>query len=89
MLESTEINWEKITKSGKKKTVNLRDRLSSLSLESCDNNTVILRYIGSCRNDGTMLQPNQVILMLEKMSGKELHLSKVHRKRLLLRDIQP
>jgi radical SAM family uncharacterized protein/radical SAM-linked protein len=84
VLKSTEITWEKITKSGKKKTVNLRDRLSSLSLEYCDNNTVILRYIGSCRNDGTMLQPQQVILMLEKMSGKELHLSKVHRQRLIL-----
>ncbi|MGK7882358.1 MAG: DUF2344 domain-containing protein, partial [Crocosphaera sp.] len=84
VLESSEINWEKTTKSGKKKTVNLRDRLSHLSLESCQNNSVILRYLGSCRNDGTMLQPQQVILMLEKISGMELQLIKVHRQRLIL-----
>ncbi|MGK7883029.1 MAG: TIGR03960 family B12-binding radical SAM protein [Crocosphaera sp.] len=84
--ESTEINWEKTTKSGKKKTVNLRDRLSHLSLESYQNNSVILRYLGSCRNDGTMLQPQQVILMLEKISGMELQLIKVHRQRLILSD---
>ena len=84
VLESSEINWEKTTKSGKKKTVNLRERLSYLSLESYQNNTAILRYIGSCRNDGTMLQPQQVILMLEKISGIELQLTKIHRQRLIL-----
>ena len=84
VLESSEINWEKTTKSGKKKNVNLRERLSYLSLESYQNNTAILRYIGSCRNDGTMLQPQQVILMLEKISGIELQLTKIHRQRLIL-----
>ncbi|MEM8779568.1 MAG: TIGR03960 family B12-binding radical SAM protein [Cyanobacteria bacterium P01_G01_bin.49] len=84
VLKSTEINWEKITKSGKKKTVNLRDRLFSLSLESSDHDSAVLRYVGSCRNDGTMLQPEQVILMLDRVSGKEFHLSKVHRQRLIL-----
>ena len=84
VLESSEINWEKTTKSGKKKTVNLRERLSYLSLESYQNNTAILRYIGSCRNDGTMLQPQQVILMLEKISGIELQLTQIHRQRLIL-----
>ena len=86
VLESTEINWEKTTKSGKKKTVNLCDRLSGLSLESCQDNAIVLRYLGSCRNDGTMLQPQQVILMLEKISGMELQLIKVHRQRLILAD---
>ncbi|MGK7941014.1 MAG: TIGR03960 family B12-binding radical SAM protein [Crocosphaera sp.] len=85
VLESPEINWEKTTKSGKQKTVNLRDRLSSLSLESCQDDTAIFRYCGSCRNDGTMLQPQQVILMLEKISGRELQLIKVHRQRLILK----
>ncbi|EAZ89069.1 TIGR03960 family B12-binding radical SAM protein [Crocosphaera chwakensis] len=84
VLESSEINWEKTTKSGKKKTVNLRDRLSHLSLESYQDNSVTLNYIGSCRNDGTMLQPQQVMLMLEKISGMELQLVKVHRQRLIL-----
>ncbi len=86
VLESSEINWEKTTKSGKKKTVNLRDRLSHLSLESYQNNSVVLRYLGSCRNDGTMLQPQQVTLMLENISGMELQLVKVHRQRLILSD---
>ncbi|MDJ0601136.1 MAG: TIGR03960 family B12-binding radical SAM protein [Crocosphaera sp.] len=84
VLNSSEINWEKTTKSGKKKTVNLRDRLSHLSLESCQDNTAMLHYIGSCRNDGTMLQPQQVIFMLEKISNTELQLRKVHRQRLIL-----
>lgn len=84
VLASAEILWEKTTKSGKKKTVNLRDRLFSLSLESVDDHTATLGYIGSCRNDGTMLQPEQVILMLEWVSGKELDLLKVHRQQLIL-----
>uniref|UniRef100_UPI0030D788AB DUF2344 domain-containing protein n=1 Tax=Cyanothece sp. BG0011 TaxID=2082950 RepID=UPI0030D788AB len=84
VLDTSEINWEKTTKSGKKKTVNLRDRLSSLSLDSYQDNAVTLHYIGSCRNDGTMLQPQHVMLMLEKISGMELQLSKVHRQRLIL-----
>ncbi|MEL4898526.1 TIGR03960 family B12-binding radical SAM protein [Crocosphaera sp. Alani8] len=86
ILNSSEINWEKRTKSGKKKTVNLRDRLSHLSLESYQDNKVILQYIGSCRNDGTMLQPQQVILMLERISGIELQLTNIHRQRLILGD---
>ncbi|MDJ0657986.1 MAG: TIGR03960 family B12-binding radical SAM protein [Crocosphaera sp.] len=84
VLDSSEINWEKTTKSGKKKIVNLRDRLSYLSLESCQDDDAILRYRGSCRNDGTMLQPQQVILMLETTSGMELQLIKVHRQQLIL-----
>ncbi|MEA5534510.1 TIGR03960 family B12-binding radical SAM protein [Crocosphaera sp. XPORK-15E] len=84
VLERTDINWEKTTKSGKKTIVNLRDRLFSLSLESTDHNTAVLRYVGSCRNDGTMLHPEQVILMLEQVSGKELQLLKVHRQQLIL-----
>ncbi|GBF81221.1 TIGR03960 family B12-binding radical SAM protein [Aphanothece sacrum] len=84
VLETVEINHEKTTKSGKKQTVNLRYRLFSLSVESTDNNSAVLRYIGSCRNDGTMLHPEQVILMLEQVSGQELHLLKVHRQQLIL-----
>ncbi len=46
--------------------------------------SIILHYIGSCRNDGTMLRPDQVIYMLEQVSGCELELSQVHRDRLIL-----
>ena len=86
VLQHTEMNWEKTTKSGKKQIVNLRDRLFSLSLESMDNDVATLRYVGSCRNDGTMLQPEQVILMLEMVSGQAIELLKVHRQTLILRE---
>jgi uncharacterized protein (DUF2344 family) len=53
--------------------VNLRERLFSLSLESQNaDNSVMLRYLGSCRNDGTALKPKQVIYMLEQISKQEL-----------------
>ena len=83
----SEINWEKTTKSGRKIVVNLGDRLFGLSLESHNtNNSVILRYLGSCRNDGIILQPEQVIYMLEQISHQELQLLQVHRQQLILAD---
>lgn len=81
----TEFLWEKTTKSGKKVEVNLRDRLFALSLVSLlDNHSAKLSYVGSCRNDGTMLQPEQVLYCLEQVAGRELSLGKVHRQRLIL-----
>jgi radical SAM family uncharacterized protein/radical SAM-linked protein len=84
---TAEIYQEKVTKSGKKTQVNLCDRLFSLTLETQENDRiqpVKLRYLGSCRNDGTMLQPEQVIYMLEQFSQQELHLLHAHRQELLL-----
>ena len=83
-----EIYWEKTTKSGKKTQVNLRDRLFGLAVESQNedrDNSVILRYIGSCRNDGTLLQAEQVIYMLEQVAQQELQLLHVHRQQMILR----
>ncbi len=82
-----EIYWEKTTKSGKKTQVNLRDRLFGLAVESQNedrDNSVILRYIGSCRNDGTLLQAEQVIYMIEKVAQQELQLLHVHRQQMIL-----
>ncbi|ACK64749.1 Radical SAM domain protein [Rippkaea orientalis PCC 8801] len=82
---SSEISYEKTTKSGKKSMVNLRDRLFSLELEMVvDDYLVMLKYIGSCRNDGTMLQPEQVIYMLETVSKTTIELLEVHRQHLIL-----
>jgi radical SAM family uncharacterized protein/radical SAM-linked protein len=83
---SPEIWWEKTTKSGKKQQVNLRDRLFELEInsEDLDRNEIQLRYIGSCRNDGTLLQPEQLIYMLEQVSGVELNLVHVHRQTIFL-----
>lgn len=82
-----EILLEKITKSKRKVQVNLCDRLFAITLESKEvgeNNQVDVRYVGSCRNDGTLLTPEQVRYMLEKISGVELDLIHAHRQRLLL-----
>ena len=88
-VKATEqIYWEKTTKSGKKTQVNLRDRLFGLAVESQNedrDNSVIVRYIGSCRNDGTLLQAEQVIYMLEQVAQQELQLLHVHRQQMILR----
>ncbi len=83
---SQEILWEKFTKSGKKQVINLRDRLFDLSLESEDknNNTAVIRFTGSCRNDGINLSPDNMVYMLEQVANVELQLSNVHRQQLIL-----
>ncbi len=84
--QSQEISWEKLTKSGKKKVINLRARLFELELmsQSPENRQVQLRYIGSYRNDGTLLQPEHFIYMLEAVTKQEFQLLKVHRQQLIL-----
>jgi radical SAM family uncharacterized protein/radical SAM-linked protein len=85
-----EIWCEQTTKSGNTHSVNLRDRL--FELEIIEDSTTIadyavtLRYMGSCRNDGTLLRPEQILFMLEKIAGEEFHLLHVHRRTLILRD---
>ena len=94
------------TKSGKTKQVNLRERLHHLELvtslpplpESISQKLqaagdVVLRYVGSCRNDGTMLRPEQMVSMLEQKhqelaqtdpGAQSLELGHIHRQRLIL-----
>ena len=87
ILDSPEIKWEKITKSGKVQQVNLRDRLFELSLVLVDDtssNTATLRFIGSCRNDGTKLSPENLVYMLEKTTGRDFQLLNIHRQQLIL-----
>lgn len=79
------MEYEKTTKSGKKVTINLREQLYELNLEGCEaDNRFILRYVGSCRNDGTLLQPDHLVYLLEKVSGREIQLLHVHRQRMFL-----
>ena len=40
--------------------------------------------MGSCANDGTLLRPEQMVFMLEQVSGIELQLVVVVRSRLIL-----
>jgi len=89
---------EQVTKSGKRHQVNLRDRL--FELEQIHPNQVellpaaissahvgtggVLRYIGSCRNDGNLLRPNHVVSMLEQVSQVQFQLLHSHRNQLIL-----
>lgn len=97
VLASHEIWTEQVSKSGKSRQVNLRDRLDELELchpeqlpwvaeffpridwSSC----ALLRYLGSCRNDGTMLRPEHLVIMLEQVSQSQFQLQQSHRHRLL------
>ena len=84
VLSRDEIIQEQKTKSGKKKLVNLRERLFELELKSSSEVSIELRYIGSCMNDGTLLRPEQMVFMSEQVSGQELQLIKIARSRLIL-----
>ncbi|AFY49997.1 radical SAM-linked protein/radical SAM family uncharacterized protein [Nostoc sp. PCC 7524] len=69
-----EILCEQTTKSGKTKIVNLRSLLFELELVSTNNHeaesTAVLRYLGSCRQDGFLLRPEQILSMLEMIAGE-------------------
>jgi radical SAM-linked protein len=91
LLATEVIEWENTTKSGKKSKVNLRDRTFELevveSKQYQDQNAVILRYVGSCRNDGTMLRADHIIYMLEQVVQREFQVLHIHRQRLILGEI--
>jgi len=85
MFNREEILWEKTTKSGKKKTLNLRSRAFDFSfVEKLDEQTAKLRYLGSCRNDGTLLNPEHFVYMLEQVMEMDLQLNHAHRQQLIL-----
>ncbi|WP_017718067.1 TIGR03960 family B12-binding radical SAM protein [Kamptonema formosum] len=44
----------------------------------------VLRYTGSCRNDGTLLRPEHLVCMLEQVTGQEFQLLHAHRNQLFL-----
>ncbi|MGB3639020.1 MAG: TIGR03936 family radical SAM-associated protein, partial [Rivularia sp. (in: cyanobacteria)] len=89
-IKQTEEIWtQHKTKKGKIKNVNLRERLFELELvetkiETSQNNAVKLRYLGACRNDGTLLRPEQIPFMLESVTTAEFDLLHIHRSKLIL-----
>ncbi|MDX2228618.1 MAG: TIGR03960 family B12-binding radical SAM protein [Leptolyngbyaceae cyanobacterium bins.349] len=93
VLAQSEILSEHTTKSGKVQTINLRDRLFHLTLNGEPLNPELpmleaaLGYVGSCRNDGTLLRPEQMVHMIERGMGTELQLLNVHRVRLILASV--
>ena len=87
--QATEILLAKKTKSGKPVTLNLREHLFSLTLispgEAEDSLAIAtLNYRGSCRNDGTLLQPDHLIYMLNKVAEQEFELLHTHRQKMIL-----
>ncbi|MGB3670253.1 MAG: hypothetical protein WA984_09100, partial [Phormidesmis sp.] len=85
-----------------KKEIDLRSRLFTLDVVNpltltelpstvCDRlaatGDCVIRYAGSCRNDGTLLRPQGVLAMLESISGKTLVLGHIHRAQLILADV--
>ncbi|WP_013324373.1 TIGR03960 family B12-binding radical SAM protein [Gloeothece verrucosa] len=85
VLNSSEIIMAKTTKSGKVNQVNLRERLYELSIYT-EGESPVLRYLGSSRNDGSLLQPEHLVYMLEQVSGQEIELLNIHRQELILAD---
>lgn len=87
---------EQTTKSGRSQVVNLRDRLFELEVVETEiepqrrrerreeGGLAVLRYVGSCRNDGCQLRPEQVVAMLEQVGWREFQLLHIHRSALLL-----
>ena len=56
-----------------------------------EDSSVVLRYVGSCRNDGNQLRPEQVMFMLEQVAASispqlpfDFQLLHIHRHRLLM-----
>ncbi|NEP54451.1 MAG: DUF2344 domain-containing protein, partial [Moorea sp. SIO3C2] len=98
VLDQTEILDTHTTKSGKVKQINLRERLQQLELvahlpehlpegvcQKLQAGDIILRYVGSCRNDGNMLRPEHVMRMLEQLQETPtLSLIHIHRQQLIL-----
>ena len=102
ILAADHLMQTKTTKKGKPKEVDLRSRLFNLSIASSatlaelptavqerfsTHSRTLLHCTGSCRNDGTLLKPQDVVKMLETVSGQELVLGHVHRMQLILKDV--
>ncbi|MEO0770439.1 MAG: DUF2344 domain-containing protein, partial [Cyanobacteria bacterium J06649_4] len=94
-----QILYTKTTKSGKQKEVNLRSHLFDIAVVDPHDLTdipenvrdrllatgqTVIRYIGSCRNDGTLLRPSGVVSMMESIGHQTLTLGHIHRVRLIL-----
>lgn len=59
---------------------------SPLERQETGEEGVVLRYLGSCQNDGTVLKPEHIVFMLEQVTGREFQMLHAHRRQLLLKD---
>lgn len=97
LLNRPDWPWEKTTKSGKVRRINLRDWLFDLAIinpaiahppthpapEMPPDRGCTLRYVGACTNDGAMLRPELLVIGLEQVSGQTLVLQQAKRCRLI------
>ncbi|MEM9770195.1 MAG: TIGR03936 family radical SAM-associated protein, partial [Cyanobacteria bacterium P01_D01_bin.73] len=89
VLAADSWEWEKLTKKKKKKVVDIRPWLLDLAIindeDSGENvEAISLKFTGLCRNDGTVLRPELIRWLLEKVSGQQLTLKRIHRELLML-----
>ncbi|MEO1208116.1 MAG: TIGR03960 family B12-binding radical SAM protein [Cyanobacteria bacterium J06638_20] len=95
ILQSDEILLEQTSKSGKTYHINGRDRLQQLKrvtelpvdlafMQTHADHAIHLRYVGTCRNDGTLLRPEHVAQMVGQVSGQPIQLLHIHRSQLCL-----
>ncbi|AFY36938.1 Protein of unknown function DUF2344 [[Leptolyngbya] sp. PCC 7376] len=83
--DATEILFEKKSKKGKIRQINLCDRLTAITLKQVlEGNQVQIRYRGSCRNDGTLLHAEHVVYMLNQITEAEIQLTQTHRLQMIL-----
>ena len=65
-----------------------QEMISGTTLETLNhssmNGVVAIRYMGSCRNDGSLLRPSHMITLLERISSSSLQLLHIHRCQLFL-----
>ncbi len=83
-----ELWYENTTKSGKSQLINLRDRLFELELvetsKSIAESISVIRYVGSYRQEGFLLRPEQILFMLRIVASVEFQILHIHRNRLIL-----
>ena len=84
ILARGEILWEKTSKRGKTVTLNLREQLLDLTLGESTEDGITVDYTGTCRNDGTQLQPRNLAYLFEQVSKVNIQLGQIHRLALML-----
>jgi uncharacterized protein (DUF2344 family) len=78
ILQTRDIPYTQVSKSGKEQIINLRDRLYELSLSDYATPQFQICYTGSCTNEQN-LKPDQVRWLLERFAQPDLTLLQIHR----------
>jgi len=93
LWHTPELWWERTTKSGKIRRINLREHLHQLqlvasppvpALQPQSDREAVVFFQGNCTNDGNQLRPEHLVHMLNQVAPVEIHLHHVHRQRLWL-----